>query len=492
MHKAALETIRTNSAALRDSMKSLQTALEATKDAQDKAIDIFLVPPDLDYSISDVEGGVETLISLIDGLEADQSIVVPRSQLDALAGKITELKDQVEAARAALDTPRSSWGGLRSIDVANFILIANNNQTLSFVKNIRRMFVALDSALVVWYQLRAIVAAPKLSEFGRALKSFSSSRAEVSEIVAETKKLRKIADDEKAKVSDIVDKVGADGTEVARLLKDAQNDRKTLAEYAAEGTAKLTEVQTSHASATNLSGAVSEYRAAFSRFDEQLKAREEKFIKENEDLSAVHSRLKSNEQEITRLISESEGMLRGATNVGLAASFSALQGKINNELRWARASFYFSIFLLVALSMPIAIYVFPGLQILIKSLSGIDAGLLLPKGGETHATTDVLAQVLARALLLIPGIWMVRFASARHERLFRLREHYSYKYSIASSVEGFKRQAPELEQGIAAAAFYELTFNPATRMDANSEEARHPNFAIEWVMKKLGGGGEGK
>lgn len=179
-------------------------------------------------------------------------------------------------------------------------------------------------------------------------------------------------------------------------------------------------------------------------------------------------------------------------SLGLAASFSALQEKINGELKWARSSFYFSIFFLVVLSMPIAIYVFPGLQLVIKSLSGVDASVLLPKGVENHATTDVIAQVLARALLLIPGIWLVRFSSARHERLFRLREHYSYKYSIASSVEGFKRQAPELEQGIAAAAFYELTFNPATRMDANSEEARHPNFAIEWVMKKLSGSGDGK
>ena len=94
--------------------------------------------------------------------------------------------------------------------------------------------------------------------------------------------------------------------------------------------------------------------------------------------------------------------------------------------------------------------------------------------------------MLARALLLIPGIWLVRFTAARHERLFRLREHYAYKYSIASAVEGFKKQAPDLEQGIAAVAFHELTFNPATRMDANSEEARHPNPLMEWFMKKLG------
>jgi hypothetical protein len=172
----------------------------------------------------------------------------------------------------------------------------------------------------------------------------------------------------------------------------------------------------------------------------------------------------------------------------LAASFSALQDKINSELTWARFGFYFSILLLVALSAPIALYVFPGAHELFKYLTGWDPGPLVPKS-DAQKAPEVIAQVLARALLLIPGIWLVRFTGARHERLFRLREHYAYKYSIASSVEGFKKQAPELEQGIAAAAFYELTFNPATRMDANSEESRHPNPVMEWVMKKLGSSG---
>jgi hypothetical protein len=132
------------------------------------------------------------------------------------------------------------------------------------------------------------------------------------------------------------------------------------------------------------------------------------------------------------------------------------------------------------------LYVFPGLQALLKVLIPNATDIIVSKIAEQHNTPDVLAQIAARALLLIPGIWLVRFAGARHERLFRLREHYAYKYSIASSVEGFKKQAPDMEQAIAATAFYELTFNPATRMDSTSTEARYPNPAMEWVMKKLG------
>lgn len=81
--------------------------------------------------------------------------------------------------------------------------------------------------------------------------------------------------------------------------------------------------------------------------------------------------------------------------------------------------------------------------------------------------------------------------AVRHDRLFKLREHYAFKYSVASSVEGFKKQAPDLKEAIAAAAFFELTFNPATAMGTGADEARHPNPAMERVMKKLGGGADG-
>ena len=65
-------------------------------------------------------------------------------------------------------------------------------------------------------------------------------------------------------------------------------------------------------------------------------------------------------------------------------------------------------------------------------------------------------------------------------------EHYEYKYSVASSVEGFKQQAEPYQDTIAAAAFHELTFNPADKMDSKSREGRHPNPIMEKLMKMIG------
>lgn len=324
------------------------------------------------------------------------------------------------------------------------------------------------------------------------IASLSAQQSNLSKLIEDNFRQSRAIGEEQKKIAEMLTQGQAERSEIGRLMQEAQNDRKTLNEYAAEGTEKIAQVRTTNEDASKLDAIVKDYQASFQRFDDQLKGREERFFRENEELSAIHVRLGEGERKIEGLILQSEGMLRGATNVGLAASFSSLQSRINAELKWARVSFYFSIAFLVLLSVPIALYVFPGLQAVLKALTGIEPGILVPAGSEKHTTPEVIAQVAARALLLIPGIWLVRFTSARHERLFRLREHYAYKYSVASSVEGFKKQAPELEQGIAAATFYELTFNPATRMDANSSETRHPNPVMEWVMKKLGGSEAGK
>ncbi len=495
MHEAIFQTIRENAKALADSEANLKKVIGENRDPNGNAIDISEKIPETDYSFSDVDIGISSLVSFIENIQNDdQGVILPRSLLENLSTKVSELKNQIEATSAIFATVTQSQGGIKAIDKATLVVTAQNNTQNSFVKPIRKIFGNLDAALAAWFQLRVVLKAPKLGDFGRILYGFSSQQADLAKLAEASVQLGQTAKEDQKKIAEVLTQAGQQRTEVNRLLQEAQNDRKTLNEYSAEGTEKISSIRTTHQETTKLDGAVKEYQANFSRFDEQLKGREEKFLKENADLELIHGRFNESEKKITDLTGQAEGMLRGATNVGLAASFSSLQSKINSELIWARVSFYFSIFVMIILSIPIALYVFPGFQTLLQSLTGIDPGILVPKSAEGHTTTEILAQIAARALLLVPGIWLVRFTSARHERLFRLREHYAYKYSVASSVEGFKKQAPELEQGIAAATFYELTFNPATRMDANSTETRHPNPVMEYVMKKLDkmGGGETK
>lgn len=114
----------------------------------------------------------------------------------------------------------------------------------------------------------------------------------------------------------------------------------------------------------------------------------------------------------------------------------------------------------------------------------VDAAAKFGPGAETHHWQQ-LAQLGGRIIILVPAAWFVSFAARRHASLFRLREHYAYKYSMAVSVEGFKKQAPEFASAIAATVLEELAFNPAERMDAKPQDGNSPAPALNYLLNKL-------
>jgi hypothetical protein len=425
MYQAVLQAVRDNASALATSQSNLRGKISACRDPSGNTIDIDQNIPDAEYTISDLDVGIRTLVTFVESIDGNElGIIVPRSAIEALSTRLNELKSQVDGVSGIFDNV-AQQGGPKSIDRATFMIVANQNDAQhSLLKSLRRMFTQLDAALVAWFQLRAILKNPKMNEFSRMLGGISEWEVELSKSSESNVRLNQLMESERAKISDLFSQVSSEREEVGRLLRETQNDRKTLNEYSAEGTESISSMRATHNETSTLQNAVAEYKSNFQRFDDQLKSREEKFQKENDELERIHGVLSAHDAEIKRLTNEAEGMLRGATNAGLAASFSTLQSKINSELRLARWSFYFSIVFLVILSTPIALYVFPGLNSVISALIGIDTSVLLPKSAANHTTSDVIAQVAARALLLVPGIWLVRFTSARHERLFRLREHW--------------------------------------------------------------------
>ena len=108
---------------------------------------------------------------------------------------------------------------------------------------------------------------------------------------------------------------------------------------------------------------------------------------------------------------------------------------------------------------------------------------ILPTGGEQTGplAIRVLAGLGSRALVLLPSILLLAFTSRRHSALFQLREEYSHKYNIAASVNGFKQQAPDYEQPIAAAVFLELLKNPASSLVKNPEETDNDILSTDLI-----------
>ena len=110
--------------------------------------------------------------------------------------------------------------------------------------------------------------------------------------------------------------------------------------------------------------------------------------------------------------------------------------------------------------------------------------------GTEKSGWQYVGQVIARFVILLPGIWLVTFATGRYNSLFRLREHYSYKYSMAVAVDGFKKQAPGHEDLVAALVFEQLAFNPADKLgkqsasEANDEPSPISRLLMNYLRKK--------
>jgi conjugal transfer/entry exclusion protein len=488
MNEALIATITSSAVSVESSKRDLKERVKNLEDNEGNKLAMDVVIPGADYTLNEIFTGLASLVGLTENFETKENgPFVPKLILSDLSTRMSELAIQTTAVLGAFQNVTDN-GGAKILDPNNFSVTAKNDTAQNFAKHFRSLFTSLDNAFAAWYDVRFVLRAPRLGDFSKYAAEFESHRDAIATTLNSAESVATEIEEKSANLDKLLDQAKSLKDEIARTGQEGQADRRTIAEYAADATNKMASIKAVEERAAGLEATLADYQTDFDAFDEQLGARSKRFEEENAEYVVIRDRLLAQEAEAKRLASESEGLLRGATNVGLASSFSKLQSQIERELTWARLSFYFSIAILIVLSLPIALYVFPGLQLLLRELTGVSPEVVLPKSSiEGHATTDVLAQIAARALLLIPGIWLVRFAGARHERLFRLREHYAYKYSVASSVEGFKKQAPELEQGIAATAFYELTFNPATRMDANSTESRHPNPAMEWVMKKLGG-----
>ena len=487
MNEALVEEIKSVAATLDAAKDELKKSIRALEDKQGNRFTFDRPVAGSDYTLDDIFTGLSSLLGLVASIEAKENATfVPKVLLTTLSARANDIKASFETLRNLINTI-SANGGVKSIDLENLHVTAGNDAGHSFAKPFRVLFANLDAAYAAWYQVRFVLRAPRLSEFSKYVSEFESNRDKATQTLAEIREVRQESADKAAEIQSLFDRATASLAELQRIGAEGQADRKNLADYAADAANKSAEMKSAEEKAATLQETISNYQAQFEAFDKELAARSRRFEDETTEFNAIRSRLIDQEEKARKLTNDSETLLRGATNVGLASSFSSLQRQITRELNWARWGFYVSIFFLVVLSLPIAVYVFPALQVLLKSL-GLNSDFMLPKTSiEAQKTPEVLAQIAARALLLVPGIWLVRFVSARHERLFRLREHYSYKFSVASSVEGFKKQAPELEQGIAATAFYELTFNPATRMDINSAETRYPNPAMEWIIKKLSG-----
>lgn len=475
---------------LNDSANNLLSSFNAPLDDGSVTFDIKAPIFGSDVNFVECMSRIMSVSQVVERFEkTNNHIMVPLPRLTHFEQSIISTQQYVDAL-ISIFQQMPSTGGILQITYDTFQAQQKNGQTIDLRSPFKSFTDSLDQLLESFFQVLVIIRPTKATySFQAAANSLSNLVASVSGEMESLRKevatLRKQASASEALVASTKESA----EESARIRDESAKDRKTVSEYLSEATDKKTSIDSVHLSATSLENEVAEFREKFEAFDRQIEKRTEDFTTGSVNQATLFESFSAQEAKFKELINQSENMLKGATVAGLASSFSNAHKDLGNQLFWARLSFYFGILFLFVSAIPLMFYVFlPIIAPLLKSS--------FPAFAEISASHDLnqtltgwqyIGQVLARFIILLPAAWFVSFSAIRHSSLFRLREHYAYKYSMAVSVEGFRKQAPGYESEIAALVLEQLAFNPADKLIPSKDirEGKVPHPMLDLLLNKF-------
>ncbi|MDX8521304.1 hypothetical protein [Mesorhizobium dulcispinae] len=428
-------------------------------------------------SFSDVQARVVLTAEMVDDLLKSQaSPIVPGSLVTRIETGLVALKDAAGAADGRISSISASYGGLSKLDYSNFVATAKNGQQVPLVSELQTLSTRSDDLLSNLLGVAPLIRPRSGYRFGVAAKALSGLIEEGSRVLAGAKASHATSRSSSEKILALEHDASEAAATVQRLRTESDSDRTTISSYLAKVTESAASVDNILDKAKDLETSVDASEDKLAIFDKQLSDRERQFKDGEKKLGDLIDGMAAKDTEIARIIARSEEMLSSATVAGLASNFEGIRASLTTELKAAGQVFYGAIGFLFISAIPlIALIVVPIAKPFIElywpQIHIIDA---TAPGSEWQ----YLGQVLGRVLILVPAAWLVSFTAIRYSSLFRLREHYAYKYSMAVSVEGFQKQAPDYQQEIAAMVLEQLAFNPVDKLVPSREmkEGKAPLF----------------
>ena len=487
MYESIVSSIQEEASRLSSAQRKSLDRLQQLKDDNGNAANFAKSISDGDRSLSDIDTLTSSLIKFVEGFREDRNwAFVPRVWITEFRDALKNTANSFDALSANLNSIDDQHGGLSAIDPNTLAITAKNGTLVELKKTLVSISANLDASFAAYFRMRPAISAPRLSEFGELFGFISIRREELDGLSKELARLAQRARED-ATIAESSSKTATSiEQELSKINSDASKILATLQAGNTESLKNIKLIETARDSAKQLAEAVTTYKASFEQFQADLEQRNSDYLQKRRSFEALALLLDTESKRIQAISSQAEDMLKGATNAGLAGSYSKKQIDVEYEIRKARLTYYISIGLLIFLTLPIFIYSFPREYVAeaIKHIFNIDIPAILARD-TSQSDTQQMLNFIGRAVFLIPGLMFVRFASNRHAQLFRLREDYSYKYSIASSVDGFMKQAKDYAEDMAAASYYELTYNPAEHMDGKSDDARMMNPLFERMLSRL-------
>lgn len=488
--KNILGALKVNAGGLREAITSvLQQSAVLTTDNPDISSTNGLTFAQILSRAESIAG----MASVLSDESEDKLLLAATNRLTAFRDHVGALRDGLDRLSALLSNIEIR-GGFDRVDNGG-IVYTKNGQTISVRAGLDEVVSLEDNALEPYLVLAAASRPRAIGTYSAASTLLSEKAAEASTLTAELKSELAAFRTEGAAISAVGQKIRETEAEAKRYLEAADLARRSIEEGQSKVTVSVESIEAARQQATKLEAEVRSYDDKFKIFQAALDERDATLDRGNSELASLLAQLQSARENVSELQVQAEQMLEGATIAGLSAEYKTRADAVNDQLQWARVSFYGSIGL-IAVSVCVALN--------LTTLFGLIAGLpTMPTFTPDVSTGGMAVQILAglgsRALVILPALLLAGFASHRHAMLFRLREEYSHKSAIAASVHGFKQQAPSYKEPIAAAVFTELLANPALTLDGKVNKAENRFLArlitptVEAAMERLqkipGGGG---
>jgi|GEM_PF-4290625 len=435
------------------------------------------------------------LIKSLEKPELDAGAPVPLVYIDQLEQASQQFKDTIlEAAGSAEQTENK---GIASLNPGNWVVVVNEtNENLNFASYLQNIKSYAEALLTKFYQVAPIVGAGKFDAFAEAIREISEKTESVRKNNDAASKAKDSAESDASATNSLKNQAEKDRSEVSSLLGGAKETLANIEAVNQSCQSELEHVAEISDRAGSLKSQVDGYETQFQAFKQSLDDRNAAFKKWSDNVESLYGGLEENKAQISDVIKRAEEMLKGATNAGLASTFNATLFELDGKLKWAQGIFYVSVFLLFLSAVPLAWYMIYA-TLLVGDVESVQAG-----GAVEDATAQFglslngrrlsLSTTIALFLLMVPTVWLTKFSAARHHQIFQLKEHYQYKYSLAMAVDGFKKQAPDHADAIAAETFNRLLFNPADRIEGKGASDDHPSPLMNWLMNKFGFNAKGR
>lgn len=473
MDSTQLAMITERSEQLREKWRELFEIILSIESSDGQKFDTTLPIPNLGISVDDLNIHIETIFS-----EARSFSKAPvKSFLLAPPLASRRLQDSLEKTSSAIEEFLESLKkSLKSLNAETFQgTVAHPSQSnrqlsVNFVEKFSAIARYLDEAFVRSAQLKVVTgSSSRESNFDTLIDSIRNAEKHARQYFSDLQEKETAIQSMLNNASSSSQEIESIERKLTKMYQSCVEINQTFEETSEELSGTVDTISNTSKTASELKQQVIAYQGEFEQFQVSIDTHKESLLQGQREQERLLNEISEIENQITEKNNQASNMLANATVAGLAASFGATRDNLNKELTWARRVFYGSIFVLFMLSVPMILYVIPGLTI---------GGSMYENGSSGFG--EIVSQLFARATILLPGILFVAFASRRHSSLFRLREHYVYKYNMAASVEGFKQQAPEISGAIAGTTFYELlTHNPADTMDGGRKSPHNNSRQAE-------------